>query len=359
MKNQALDSIIAKIEDKIERNERITEEEALWLFIECDLSILGYLANRARFHKHPEKIVTFLVDRNINYTNECVSRCKFCAFWKERGYIISKEEIFSKIEEALSLGATSILFQGGLNPKLGLAWFEDIFKSIKEKFPNIHIHGLSAPEIVFLSMMENLTIEEVLIRLKNAGLDTIPGGGAEILSQRVRELLSPKKCTKDEWLHVMEVAHSLGIRSSATMMAGHIEKPEDVVEHLSSIRKLQDKTRGFTAFIPWIFQPKNTQLEHIEKASGAYYLRILALSRIFLDNFENIQVSWVTQGGKFAQIGLFFGANDFGSLMIEENVVKAAGVSYRLKLEEILNLIREAGFKPAKRNILYEILEVY
>lgn len=352
-------SIAKTIEDKIEKGIRISEEEALEAFESLDLYTLGYLANIMRFRKHPEKIVTFLIDRNINYTDECVSRCKFCAFWREKGYIIDMETLFKKIDEAIGLGATSILFQGGLNPKLRLKWFEDTFRSIKERYQDLHIHGLSAPEIVFLAKIEGLSIEEVLIRLRNAGLDTIPGGGAEILSDRVRGILSPNKCTKDEWLHVMEVAHKLGIRSSATMMAGHIEKKEEVIEHLSSIRNLQDKTGGFTAFIPWTFQPKNTELEHIDKATGAYYLRLLAISRIFLDNFDNIQASWVTQGGKFAQIALFFGANDFGSLMIEENVVKSAGVSYRMSLDELLIMIREAGFTPAKRDVLYRILEVF
>ena len=354
---------LSHIKNKVLSGKRITEEEALTLFKEAQLIELGYLANEIRKRKAPEKIVTFLIDRNINYTNICTSKCKFCAFWKDKdspeAYVIDDETLYKKIEEAVNLGATSILIQGGLNPELDIEWICTMFKKIKTWFPQIHIHGLSAPEIVYYANNSGLSLEEALERLKEAGLGSIPGGGAEILSPRVRSKVSPNKCTVEEWLKVMETAHKLGIKSSATMMFGHIEEPEDIIEHLSRIRELQDRTKGFTAFIPWAFQPKNTSLSHIEKATSALYLRVLALSRIFLDNFNNLQASWVTQGGNVAQVSLFFGANDFGSLMIEENVVKAAGVTYRLKLEEILRLIKDAGFTPAQRTTLYKIIRTF
>ncbi|BAT71958.1 menaquinone biosynthesis protein [Thermosulfidibacter takaii ABI70S6] len=351
------------VEEKILEGKRIAEEEALNLLKEAELLKLGWLAHKVRMRLHPENIVTFLIDRNINYTNVCVSKCKFCAFCRDRddpdAYIISDEELYNKIKEAKELGATSILLQGGLHPDLDLEWICEMLKKIKEWFPNIHIHGLSAPEIVFYAKQSGVSLKEALRKLKGAGLGSIPGGGAEVLSQRVRDVVSPNKCTVDEWFQVMETAHKMGIRSSATMMFGHIEEPEDIVHHLSRLRKLQDETGGFTAFIPWLFQPKNTPMENVEKTTTVHYLRVLAVSRIFLDNIPNIQASWVTQGGNVAQVSLFFGANDFGSLMIEENVVKAAGVTYRLKLEEILRLIKSAGFRPAQRTTLYQIVKYY
>ena len=349
---------LSKIEEKVERGERITPEEGLFLLKKAELMYLGRLANLIRERLHPEKVVTFLIDRNINYTNICISRCAFCAFWRKPDdpdtYVIDDETLYKKIKEAVELGATSVLIQGGLNPELKIDFFIDMFSKIKKWFPEIHIHGLSAPEIVFIANNSGLSVKETIEKLKEAGLGSIPGGGAEILSDRVRVRVSPRKCSKSQWIEVMETAHNLGLKTSATMMFGHIEKDEDIIEHLEAIRKLQDKTGGFTAFIPWAFQPKNTELSHIEKATSARYLRILALSRIYLDNFKNIQASWVTQGGKVAQLSLFFGANDFGSLMIEENVVKAAGVTYRMKLEEIVKLIKDAGFKPVRRTTLYD-----
>ncbi len=354
---------LPSIEEKVIKGERIDEEEALTLLKEAPLLRLGRMAHTVRKRLHPDNVVTFLIDRNINYTNVCVSRCRFCAFCRDPedpdAYVIDDETLKRKIEEAIHLGATSILIQGGLNPELHLEWICGMLRKIKRWFPDIHIHGLSAPEIVFYSRRSGVSLEKAIEMLKDAGLGSIPGGGAEILSPRVRERVSPNKCTVDEWFSVMEIAHRKGLKSSATMMFGHMEEWEDVVEHLSRLRRLQDRTGGFTAFIPWAFQPKNTPMEHIEKATTATYLRILSVSRIFLDNIPNIQASWVTQGGDVAQVSLFFGANDFGSLMIEENVVKAAGVSYRLKLEEMVRLIKEAGFIPVQRTTTYQIIGPY
>ncbi len=348
-----------KVIDKVLAGERITEEEALRLFKESELLELGQLANFVRNRKHPDRIVTFVIDRNINYTNICTCRCKFCAFYREpgskEGYVIDRETLRKKIEETIELGGTSILIQGGLNPELGIEYYEELLSYIKENFPQIHIHGFSAPEIVHISRVSGLTVKEVIERLKKAGLGSIPGGGAEILVDRVRSKIAPNKVKTKEWLEVHETAHNLGLRTTATMMFGSLDTDEDIVEHLKVLRELQDKTGGFTAFIPWSYQPDNTQLGKIikEKASGERYLRVLALSRIYLDNFDNIQASWVTQGGKLAQVALKFGANDFGSLMIEENVVAAAGVKFRMPLEEIIRLIRDAGYTPVQRDTLY------
>ncbi len=354
---------LSSIEEKILSGKRIDQHEGLFLLENAPLLVLGRLADSIRKRFHPDNVVTFLIDRNINYTNVCISRCKFCAFWRDKNdkdaYVIDDRTLFTKIEEAVGLGATSILIQGGLNPEIDIEWICGMFKKIKSWFPEIHIHGLSAPEIIFYTNKSGMDLKEALKKLKDAGLSTIPGGGAEILSDSIRSVLSPFKCSVEEWLTVMRVAHKMGIKTSATMMFGHIEDAKDIIWHLDKIRSLQDETGGFTAFIPWVFQPLNTELSHLNKATPARYLRVLALSRIYLDNIKNIQVSWVTQGGKLAQVGLFFGANDFGSLMIEENVVRAAGVTYRMKLEEMINLIKKAGFKPAQRTTLYKIIKFY
>ncbi len=353
------------IVEKVLSGERITREDALTLLREVDLLTLGQLANTVRNRKHPEREVTFVIDRNINYTNICMCRCRFCAFYREKGandaYVISKEELKRKIEETIHLGGTAILIQGGLNPDLRIEYYEELFSFIKENFPQIHIHGLSAPEIEHISQVSELTVEEVIKRLKNAGLGSIPGGGAEILSDRIRKRIAPNKTSTQKWLEIHRTAHKLGLRTTATMMFGSIDTDEDIVHHLEVIRNLQDETGGFTAFIPWSYQPDNTELgrEVKEKAGGERYLRVLAVSRIFLDNFENVQASWVTQGGKLAQIALKFGANDFGSLMIEENVVAAAGVRFRLPLKEILRLIRDAGYTPVQRDTLYKKIRYF
>jgi cyclic dehypoxanthinyl futalosine synthase len=345
---------------------RIDKNKALQMLKEASIYEVGKLADDIRRNLHPEGIVTFVVDRNINYTNICINRCKFCAFWRPKGhpeaYIISKEELAQKIQETIDKGGTQILLQGGVHPELGLEFYIDMLKFIKNNF-KIHIHGFSPPEISFLSKKEGLNVKDILIQLQDAGLDSIPGGGAEILSDRVRKIQSPNKINSEEWLNVMKQAHLLGMKTSATMMFGSIDTEEDIVQHLEVIRALQDETGGFTAFIPWSFQPWNTELKRqnpeLMPAGAIRYLKVLALSRIYLDNFKNIQVSWVTQGIKVAQVGLRFGANDFGSTMLEENVVKAAGVSYRVSMDEIIQAIKSAGFKPAQRNTYYNILKLY
>ena len=345
---------------------RIDKNKALQMLKEASIYEVGKLADDIRRNLHPEGIVTFVVDRNINYTNICINRCKFCAFWRPKGhpeaYIISKEELAKKIQETIDKGGTQILLQGGVHPELGLDFYIDMLKFIKNNF-KIHIHGFSPPEISFLSKKEGLNVKDILIQLQDAGLDSIPGGGAEILSDRVRKIQSPNKINSEEWLNVMKQAHLLGMKTSATMMFGSIDTEEDIVQHLEVIRALQDETGGFTAFIPWSFQPWNTELKienpELMPAGAIRYLKVLAVSRIYLDNFKNIQVSWVTQGIKVAQVGLRFGANDFGSTMLEENVVKAAGVSYRVSMDEIIQAIKSAGFKPAQRNTYYNILKLY
>lgn len=347
------------LKEKVTSRERITEEEALRILKEEDLLTLGQLANFVRNRIHPEREVTFVIDRNINYTNICVCKCRFCAFYRDKGapdaYVIDKETLRKKIEETIKLGGTAILIQGGLHPDLGIEYYEELLSFIKGEFPQIHVHGFSAPEIIHISRVSNLSVEEVIKRLKEAGLGSIPGGGAEILVDRVRERIAPNKARTSEWLEVHRTAHRFGLRTTATMMFGSLDTDEDIVEHLKVLRELQDETGGFTAFIPWSYQPDNTELgkEVKEKASGERYLRVLAVSRIYLDNFQNVQASWVTQGGKMAQVALKFGANDFGSLMIEENVVAAAGVKFRMPLSEILRLIRDAGYTPVQRDTLY------
>ncbi|MBX6422434.1 cyclic dehypoxanthinyl futalosine synthase [Thermosulfurimonas sp. F29] len=350
---------LPEVLEKVRAGERVNRAEARILF-EADLFELGELAREIRFRLHPEPIVTYVVDRNINYTNICVSGCKFCAYYRSPGdpggYLLSFEELARKIEETLTLGGYQILLQGGLHPDLPLSYYEEMLSFIKERFPRIHVHGFSPPEIVFFARREGLSIEEVLRRLIAAGLDSIPGGGAEILVDRVRRRISPNKCSAEEWLSVMRIAHRLGLKTTATMMFGHIETLEERVEHLFRIRELQDETGGFTAFIPWPFQPGNTALS-VPKATPVEYLRTLAVSRIVLDNVPNLQASWVTQGPKVAQVALEFGANDFGSTMIEENVVAAAGVAHRLSEEEMRRIIRAAGYEPRRRRMDYSLLE--
>jgi len=316
-------------------------------------------ADTIRRRKHPDPIVTYTIDRNINYTNVCVSGCRFCAFCVAKdspdAYVLSREELGRKIEEMVVLGGTQILIQGGLHPELGIEFFEGMFRWIKKTF-GIHIHGLSPPEIVHLARLSEEAVDDVLRRLQDAGLDSIPGGGAEILVDRVRREISPRKCTADEWLDVMARAHRIGIRTTATMMFGHIERPEDCIEHLIRVRELQDRTRGFTAFIPWTFQPGNTALGG-SPVGGVAYLRTLAISRLMLDNIDNIQASWVTQGDNVAQVALKFGANDLGGTMIEENVVRAAGASHPLSLARLRQIVIDAGYEPRQRDMYYKLLE--
>ncbi len=347
-----------KIDEKIVNGERIGVDDAFSLMNEADLLHLGFLANAVRHRKHPEPQVTYVIDRNINYTDICVSACKFCAFFKApedgTGSVLSFADLQQKIEETKALGGTQILLQGGLHPDKPLEYYEEMLAFIKGL--GIHIHGFSPPEIRHFAGLSGLTSREVLSRLQQAGLDSMPGGGAEILSERVRSEISPRKCGAGEWLAVMEEAHGLGMRTTATMMFGHVETMAERLEHLERVRDLQDKTGGFTAFIPWPFQPDNTALAHLAKTSSFSYLRLLALSRIFLDNIDNIQASWVTQGPKIAQVSLFFGANDFGSTMIEENVVAAAGVHFRLSEAEIRDLVSGAGFEPRQRLMDYTLV---
>jgi cyclic dehypoxanthinyl futalosine synthase len=333
---------------------RLNLKQALEWY-QSDLLTLGQAAQEVRWVLHPEAVVTYVVDRNINYTNVCVSGCRFCAFYRPKdspeAYVLDRETLGAKIEETLAMGGTQILLQGGLHPDLPFSFYEDLLHWIKARYP-IHIHGFSPPEINHLSRIAELTLETVLTRLRDSGLGSIPGGGAEILVDRVRKQVSPRKGSSAEWLQVMETAHRMGLRTTATMMFGHLETVEDRIEHLLAVRELQDRTGGFTAFIPWTFQPGNTDLRLIP-VGGTEYLRLLALSRLVLDNIPNIQASWVTQGAKVGQVALFFGANDLGSTMIEENVVAAAGVAYRLSIEEMDRLITAAGYIPRQRDTFY------
>jgi cyclic dehypoxanthinyl futalosine synthase len=351
---------LKKITTRITKGKRITSEEALFLFRQSDLLTLGELANSVRKRLHPRRIVTFVVDRNINYTNVCVNKCAFCAFYRDKdssdAYVLSKKEIFRKIEETIAQGGTQILMQGGVHPDLGLEYFEDLFSAIKSKF-TIQIHSLSPAEITFLAQKSGISVIDTLRRLHASGLDSIPGGGAEILVDRVRKKVSPNKIRWRQWADVMKTAHKLGIPSTATMMFGSIETDKEIVEHLLRVRNIQDETGGFTAFIPWTYQPGNTKLGG-HQATAVEYLKVLALSRLILDNFSNVQASWVTQGAKIAQVALEFGANDFGSTMIEENVVAAAGVSFRMTKREIVDIIRDAGYVAAQRNTRYKILKI-
>jgi cyclic dehypoxanthinyl futalosine synthase len=349
---------LTSIIDAAAQGRRIGPEEGLALLRNADLLTLGELANAVRRRLHPERVVTYIIDRNINYTNICVNKCAFCAFYRDQdspdAYVLSREEIFSKIGETIALGGTQILMQGGVHPDLGLDYFEELFRAIKSRFI-IQVHSLSPSEITYLARKAGLSVRDTLRRLKAAGLDSIPGGGAEILVDRVRERLSPNKIRWRDWMAVMREAHLLGMPTTATMMFGSLETQEDVIQHLVRVRDLQEETRGFTAFIPWTYQPGNTKLGG-RPATAVEYLKTLAVSRIVLDNVRNIQASWVTQGAKIAQVALEFGANDFGSTMIEENVVAAAGVSFRMSREEIVRLIKDAGYQAAQRTTTYSIL---
>lgn len=321
---------------------------------------LGKMANEI-VERKCGKIVTFVVDATINYTNICISKCKFCAFYaRKEGFTLTHDQILERVAKAVKAGATQIMLQGGLNPDLGIEWFESLFSKIKKAFPGIHLHSLSPPEIVFLSKLEGLSYEEVLERLNRAGLDSLPGGGAEILVDRIRKKISPRKCSSEEWLEVMRTAHKLGMPTTATMVFGHVEKDEDILEHLLKIRELQSETNGFTAFIPWTFHPGNTELDFIPKAGATRYLKVLAISRIVLDNFRNIQASWLSQGFEIAKLSLFFGANDFGGTLLEESVIRATGKDFRpARIEEIVEAIKSVGKIPARRDTYYRILEYY
>ena len=351
---------IPSIAERVLDGQRIDGREALELYTGAPTALLGRLADTIRTREHPNGVVTYIIDRNVNYTNVCVARCNFCAFYRPvgsgEGYVLGFDELFRKIDETRAVGGGQLLLQGGHNPDLPLQWYEDLFTAVKARYPDFRLHALSPPEILHLSRLSQEPVPVVVRRLVGAGLDSVPGGGAEILVDRVRrELNCYSKATSDEWLSVMREVHQAGLRSTATMMYGSVDTPAERVEHLCRLRDLQDETGGFTAFITWSYQPANTELSGVE-ATGIEYLRTLALSRIVLDNFDNLQASWVTQGGKVGQLSLAFGANDMGSVMIEENVVRAAGAEYCMDEAEIVRNIEDAGYVPKRRNMTYEIL---
>ena len=348
------------VASKVAAGERLERDEALELYTSAPTAVLGRLADSVRRRKHPGGVVTYIIDRNVNYTNVCVARCRFCAFYRPvgsaEGYTLGFDEIFRKIDETISLGGGQLLLQGGHNPDIPIEWYEDLFRRVKQRYPEFRLHALSPPEVIHISRLSQVPVPEVIARLVRAGLDSIPGGGAEILVDRVRRILNCyNKATADEWLDVMRHAHRAGLRTTATMMYGTVETVEERLEHLLRLRALQDETGGFTAFITWSYQPQHTELGGTE-ATGVEYLRTLAIARLVLDNFDNVQASWVTQGGKVGQLSLAYGANDMGSVMIEENVVRAAGAEYCMDEFEVVRNIENAGFAPKRRNMHYDIL---
>ncbi len=346
-------------------SKRLSNKEALDLIQNASLLDLGVMASKKKLDLHPNKITTFVIDRNINYTNICWINCKFCAFYRHikdaDAYILTYKEIDEKIDELLKIGGTQILFQGGVHPKLKIDWYENLVEHICSKYPTITLHGFSAIEIDYIAKLSKITYAEVLLRLKNKGLASIPGAGAEILNDEVRDIIAPKKLDTKDWIEVHKQAHLLDIKSTATMMFGTIETNEQIIEHWDRIRQLQDETGGFRAFILWSFQSSHTQLlkeiPNIQPQSSNKYLRLLAVARLYLDNFKNIQSSWVTQGSFIGQMALKFGANDLGSTMMEENVVSAAGVTNSMNQQQMITLIKDIGENPAKRNTAYNTLE--
>jgi cyclic dehypoxanthinyl futalosine synthase len=362
--------LLPRVEDVLEKaldGERITDEDAIALLRSRDLVAVGRVANEIRTRMTDPSKVTFIVDRNLNYTNVCVTDCDFCAFYRRpgdqrEGYLLPKPVIYKKIEETLAIGGTGLLMQGGHHPDLGIEFYEDLFRSIKARY-KIHLHALSPPEVQHISRRSKLTVSETLARLRDAGLDSLPGGGAEILVDRVRRIIAPKKTKADEWLDVMRQAHRLGMSTTATMMYGHVETLEERVEHMRRIRDLQDETRGFRAFISWTFQRDGNRLDDVvrdqDMPTSFDYLLTQAVSRIYLDNVPHIQSSWVTQGMKIGQVALSFGADDMGSVMIEENVVSAAGTTHRTTTDELVHLIRSLGKTPVQRDTLYREVHVF
>jgi cyclic dehypoxanthinyl futalosine synthase len=352
--------MVEQVIEKVRAGERVDAAGALKLYRRAPTAVLGRLADAIRRRKHPDGLVTYIIDRNVNYTNVCVAKCNFCAFYREvgspEGYVLGFDELFRKIDETIAVGGVQLLLQGGHNPDLPLSWYEDLFRAVKKRYPSFKLHALSPPEVIHLSRLSQLSVPAVIDRLMAAGLDSIPGGGAEILVDRVRKLLHCYgKATADEWLDVMRHAHRAGLRTTATMMYGTVETDEERLEHMLRLRDLQDETGGFTAFIAWSYQPEHTELSGNE-ATGIDYLRTLAMARIVLDNVDNLQASWVTQGGKVGQLSLAYGANDMGSVMIEENVVRAAGASYCMDEVEIVRNIEDAGFAAKRRNMHYDVL---
>jgi cyclic dehypoxanthinyl futalosine synthase len=360
-KESTLPSPITPILDKAVAGERLTPDEGLTLLESHDLTALGRAADAVTRRLHPESYRTYNIDRNINYSNICTAVCDFCAFYRKpkspEGYVLDRQELLKKIAETVALGGDQILMQGGFHPEFKLEWYEDLLRDIKHAFPQVNVHGFSPPEIHHFVKLNKLPLRTVLSRLKSAGLGSLPGGGGEILVDRVRRAITRGKVLSDDWLNVCRVWHELGGRGSATMMFGHVETLAERIEHLERLRQLQDETGGFTAFICWTFQPENTELAHIPPAGAFEYLKTQAVSRLYLDNFANIQSSWVTQGLKVGQLALLYGANDMGSLMIEENVVSAAGTVHYLSLAEMQGAIRELGYTPRRRNVRYELLD--
>ena len=346
------------IEAKVLAGERLSRDDGQALFRVTDLPWVAFLADTVRRRKHPEPEVTYVIGRIINYTNVCWVKCSFCAFYRlpghHEGYVLSREEIFEKVQELVDHGGTEVLFQGGLNPALKIDYYEDSFRAIRARFP-VHIHGLSPAELIYLAKISRLSLRDTLLRLQAAGLGSIPGGGAEILVDDVRQAISPLKDTAAEWLDCIRTAHQVGLPSSATMMFGSVETAAQRVEHLLRLRDLQDETGGFTAFVAWNFQPDGTELNG-KRASAFDYLRTVAVARLMLDNFDNIQASWLTQGPKVAQIALHYGVNDLGSTIFEERVVSAGGAKFMASHEEMEQVIRDAGFVPRVRSTRYEIL---
>jgi cyclic dehypoxanthinyl futalosine synthase len=340
---------------------RLTPEEGLRLLETHDLAALGRAADEVTRRLHPENYRTYNIDRNINYTNVCTAVCDFCAFYRTpkspEGYVLERDELYQKIQETLDLGGDQILMQGGLHPEFKLEWYEELLRDIKQRFPSLNIHGFSPPEIYHFTKVSKLLLRTVLERLKAAGLGSLPGGGGEILVDRVRAAITRGKVMTDDWLDVNRVWHELGGRSTATMMFGHIETLAERIEHLERLRQLQDETGGFTAFICWTFQPEHTDMADVPPAGAFEYLKTNAVARLYLDNFPNIQSSWVTQGLKIGQLALLYGANDMGSLMIEENVVAEAGTVHHLSLDEIRSAISELGYEPRQRNVRYELFD--
>jgi len=341
--------------------ERLTPEEGVALF-ECrDLPALGRAADAVCRRLHPEPYRTYNIDRNINYTNICAAVCDFCAFYRKSNdadaYVLPREVLYQKFEETIKLGGDQVLMQGGLHPSLKLDWYEELLRDLNAKYPTVNLHAFSPPEIWHFHKLNKLPLREVLQRLKDAGLGSLPGGGGEILVDRVRKAMTVNKCLTDEWLEVHRVWHQLGGRSTCTMMFGHIETLAERIETLERLRQLQDETHGFTAFICWTFQPEHTEMANVPPAGAYEYLKTQAIARLYLDNIPNIQSSWVTQGPKIGQLGLLFGANDMGSLMIEENVVSSAGTVFYLSLDQIKSAIRELGYIPRQRNVFYQYID--
>ena len=355
MMTRTLDEIL----EGAAEGQRITADEAVLLFEKADLLDLARGADRIRERLHPENVISYIIDRNINYTNVCREFCTFCAFYRVKGapdaYVLPEHVIWKKIDETIELGGTGILMQGGVHPDLKIEYYENLLRGIKSRY-KIHCHCFSPPEILNIARVSKLTVREVFERLRAAGLDSMPGGGGEILDDEIRDRISPLKCKTDEWLGVHREAHALGLRTTATMMIGVGETIHHRVRHLQRVRDLQDETGGFTAFIPWTFQSENTELviPDDQQVTTAEYLRLLALSRVFLDNIPNMQVSWLTVGLKVGQVGLRFGANDMGSIMIEENVISAAGARNRARADDLRRVIENGGFIPRQRTTLYE-----